>query len=1703
MTAAKKILLIVWKNWLFRKRQKIMTIFEILIPTLLAIVLVVLRTQGGNMFAVKLNNATFYPKVNIAFDSLDLCFNNSKFSKPIAPNKEKYFYQNFSVLYTPNNTFTVAAMECLKSYFQSSRYPIKITLMDVPDENTMEEIAERENAKKNSNFWGGISFVNDFSDDSSFPESLHYRIRVSDTVKHSKWNTQFLLPVMESVGPNSQSWNYGYFDPSKFLLVQHLIAMFFIGTSTKRDLSSLEVFSQEFPYPEYFSDNGFNLIMSNMLPLFLCLSYVFIAPTLIKRIVCEKELGVKELMKMMGLHGWIQWVGWFFTSFIVMGISAIIIVFLLFVPFEPQAAVFNKTEPILFFIILLLYISCSITFCFFISSFFSKPSLATGIGSLIWIMSFTVPNYTLQNKIDSLTSHEKLSLALLPNMAMTLILRIIATFEGRNMGLQWEYLLSPSTLGDNINALQVMGMMVLNIFLYSFLTWYMDNVFPGIYGTKKPWYFLFTKSYWCSGDSNVVRKGTRAEKAENFEEDPIGLTPTVVIQNLIKEYTAGHRAVDDISLNIYKGQITALLGHNGAGKTTTMSILTGMIEPTAGTAYIEGIDISEDIDKARNSIGLCPQHNMLFDILTVKEHLMFFGKLKGANDKELKQEITELLTKLQLHDKRNTPSSQLSGGMKRKLHLGIALIGGTKVVMLDEPTSGMDPEARRAIWDLLQEMRKERCILLSTHFMEEADVLSDRIAIMAHGKIYCCGSTMFLKKRFGAGYHLNISISEDCDVTQLYHLVQRHIPEAYIDNHVNTEVSFVLSAEHTRNFPKLFEELEKKTINLGMNNFGISVTTMEEVFLKVGETAEDDRKLGNSESNITLNDGVELLRNSDAKRSVLEFNKGYELKLQQFWGLLMKRWHYGRRRWILIIGQIVVPVIIVIIILLINNNINLEEAMEPARVMDLSQYGDTIAVVNKNSALMNLASVYKEIIPPNSKVQSEENVILGLFNASKDNIASFNNEYIVAAEITQSNTSIINVLYNGIYYHTLPLTLNLMHNALLGNFSGAVKANRIIVENAPLPRNLVDVLQMGQMEKLIKSIMMGVFIPIGMSVLAASFVIFPIHERVTKAKHIQLMTGVGGILFWSASFLWDFLLHNVSSLLMLLFFGLLDTSNLLSGDGQLGVVYLVLILYGWCAIPFSYMISFVSSVPSSGFNRLTILNLIAGLTFSLMIFFFKFAGGQDLKTAGDILQWFARFIPIYPVTLCFMTIPQASIQNSMCNIDKLDIQCHFDKEVPPSIIPCCPNLCNSTDSCFKKMNYLQWDSPGVGQEVMMMMLDGCLYFVIIILIECGVMYKVWYYLTSFRKRQQNNVSNEIIPSSNLDSDVINESYRINDIINSGRSSGGDALLVHNLTKHFWNFAAVENLNFGVKHSECFGLLGVNGAGKTTTFRMLTGDEIVTSGNAYLNGLDLKGYRSQFLQKIAYCPQFDALIDHMNAIELLWLFARLRGISESQIPFEIEKTIDIFDLVEHKKKIVMALSGGNKRKLSSAIAFLGNSHMVFLDEPTTGVDPIARRKLWNILLGAKNAGVSIILTSHSMEECEVLCSRLAIMVNGQFQCIGGIQHLKNKFSQGFTIMAKLKSSGDQVQEAANQQGLQNYILQKFPNCSLKDVHQGIVHYQVVDPSVSWKYLFQTMEEAKEQFNLEDYSVSQATLEQIFLSFAKKQRKNEDPKSKKNK
>lgn len=247
-----------------------------------------------------------------------------------------------------------------------------------------------------------------------------------------------------------------------------------------------------------------------------------------------------------------------------------------------------------------------------------------------------------------------------------------------------------------------------------------------------------------------------------------------------------------------------------------------------------------------------------------------------------------------------------------------------------------------------------------------------------------------------------------------------------------------------------------------------------------------------------------------------------------------------------------------------------------------------------------------------------------------------------------------------------------------------------------------------------------------------------------------------------------------------------------------------------------------------------------------------------------------------------------------------------------------------------------------------------------------------------------------------------------------------------------SITAVTRVSFGLDYGECFALLGVNGAGKSTTFKSLTRDILPTTGEISIAGIPVGEDFDEARKLIGYCPQYDAIFPNMSVDEHLKYYSVIKGIPEHRRSRAIEKAIHDLNLKDHRDKLAGTLSGGNKRKLSVAIAIIGNPPIILLDEPSAGMDPEARRFMWSVVekISQRDKKSAVILTSHSMEEAEALSTKMGIMVRGGiFRCFGPSQHIKNKFGMGYEVEVKIKKVSERdFMELKNELMLENLALE---------------------------------------------------------------------------
>ncbi|CAG8640339.1 5302_t:CDS:2, partial [Funneliformis mosseae] len=394
-----------------------------------------------------------------------------------------------------------------------------------------------------------------------------------------------------------------------------------------------------------------------------------------------------------------------------------------------------------------------------------------------------------------------------------------------------KFLPSYNNLKPDVSApIQSWYLLLMNIAFYAILTWYFDKVIPDEYGgnRKSPLFFLTPRVEVDSEEDEDV--ANERNLAFNPEHDA-----ALRICNLRKVYKKSV-AVKDLCLTLKESNCLVLLGQNGAGKSTTINIISGAARATSGDALLYGCSVKDEIGKIRTMMGVCPQHDILFNDLTAREHIELYAGIKNIPAEEIQKLVDERLASVRLAKVADKLAGGFSGSMKRRLSTIIATIGDPKILL---PTTGMDPVHRRHVWSFIENFKRGRVIILTTHSMEEADVLGDHICVMAHGSLRAHGNPIRLKRKFGSGYRVSL-VTRIEDIARLKRLMKKRIPEAILEDDSAGSLLYELPNSALPKLPTLinwFEENEEKSYGEPdmklLKAWGISQKSLEEVFLRL------------------------------------------------------------------------------------------------------------------------------------------------------------------------------------------------------------------------------------------------------------------------------------------------------------------------------------------------------------------------------------------------------------------------------------------------------------------------------------------------------------------------------------------------------------------------------------------------------------------------------------------------------------------------------------------------------------------------------------------------------------------------------------------------------------------------------------------------------------------------------------------------------
>jgi ABC-2 type transport system ATP-binding protein len=304
------------------------------------------------------------------------------------------------------------------------------------------------------------------------------------------------------------------------------------------------------------------------------------------------------------------------------------------------------------------------------------------------------------------------------------------------------------------------------------------------------------------------------------------MTDTVLQAQAVTKRYGSLTAVQELSLDVHAGEVFGLLGPNGAGKTTSINMLCGLLTPDAGRVLVHGQPIADGRADVRTRVGVCPQEIVLWKTMTCLEQMQFLGELYGLNGKTARQRSERLLADLDLAGKKDQQARSLSGGMQRRLNLAMALVHDPEMLVLDEPEAGLDPQSRVLVREYVKSLARRKTIILTTHNMDEADRMADRVAILDHGRLLCIDTPEALKRTVGEGDVLEIEL-EAGSLEQAQAAVRALLPETSTADH-----TLVVRARGVVELlPSILEKLREVGARPG--EVRLRANTLEDVFLSL------------------------------------------------------------------------------------------------------------------------------------------------------------------------------------------------------------------------------------------------------------------------------------------------------------------------------------------------------------------------------------------------------------------------------------------------------------------------------------------------------------------------------------------------------------------------------------------------------------------------------------------------------------------------------------------------------------------------------------------------------------------------------------------------------------------------------------------------------------------------------------------------------
>ncbi|CAH0718886.1 unnamed protein product, partial [Brenthis ino] len=1419
-------------------------------------------------------------------------------------------------------------------------------------------------------FSAGLVFLNMSENESEIPLNMEYKIRMDI---NSVPTTKRLKTYLWTPGPESSFLeNMRYF--RGFVQIQDMInkAIIQLSPDTSRNIQKREasvtdddwaVYTQQVPYPCYRKDLfQTSLYESQSLIVAFFFSLLFTVSSAVRFIVEDKESGNTMLMSVMGVRLRYHTLAWAAWTLLELGVTAGAVVGVL-----SAGGVLPRSDPSLLYVLLLIFSFSVIAFCYMMSTLCSSASsgaVASGIAYLITFM----PIVLILSLETALNSPLKIFICLSMSSSLCYAFLFVTRLEAMGVGAGWAQLWdSPGGDGD-MSIATAAAMMLVDACIYIAI----GCVINYFYGIKS--------------ESNITVCPASGEKAG------------VSVVGVTKIYDEGSRtaklALDNVSMELHKGQITTLLGHNGAGKTTLIKILTGMLKPTKGHVVVRTEDSEGEGGGAR--LGVCPQRDVLFEYMSAHEHIALYAQLKsGKSLAEVQDEVDSISRALGLGALGARAVARLSGGTRRRLCVALAFVARPALVSLDEPTAGVDPAARRDIWSLIMKLRENRTILMTTHLLDEAELLSDQIIIMHKGQIHTTGSPIEIKRSLGTGYkltvmypdkklnHLEAADDEEVSIEEktknLLAVTRSVVKNANVmdvnDSEVEINLPFYDADGVSNNFLELTLALEQHRDALAYRSLSLDCSSLEQVFHAICQQQENGdspevssipESTSKSASTSSLPADVAPLveRDGPLKGSLR----------QQFAALMYARYlHYIRNKWLLFL-VLALPSLFLVAAMGFSTirppadnevplllHAGLYENSTQFIVSHPSTYADDVDSsfaqqilddLRYNTQSRNLSS---EDSVTCQCVESIQHCDIDEARAPRrpplmvaPDVRALNRwlvdseqfyrekRYIGYSAVARAPGARLVAWYNNKGHHALPAALGALHAAAL---RARRPAAALAVYSHPLKISKEDLNKDTVYQHIADAGISGMVL-VAYALAGAGGALYAVAARRGARVRLALLAGAPPAALCAAALLWD---------LMIIFINMVITAIVLEvfhfpvfvARNNLPAICILIMLYGYACANLVHVAEKAFREASLASMLLFCGNAFAGLAGIAALIVLDVISDSD---ATDHARWVLHKI--------LLLSPQFALGDGLLEIAKNTIQAEVLSQ-------------------FAMDTYRDPLSENVvGYHYAALVLVGTL----LLALNLAIEYDCFEFILSRCRRgppEEAEGAEEEAPDVRAEERRVRATLRplrplrplrlhtignINagfvdteDMMKKGSLSlsraekererererelegaGADACAALRLRRAYGPHVALHALTLGVPPGQCTALLGENGAGKSTTFALLTGQLRPSAGHVLLRGRRAAP-RDLCQGHISYCPQTDAVDPMMTVEETLIYFCMLRGIDNREET--VRRTLQALGLRHFARVRCAALSGGNRRKLCAAAALMSRAPLVLLDEPT--------------------------------------------------------------------------------------------------------------------------------------------------------------------------